>query len=60
MLNVIRKLSNIFRSIFVTVFESVVHHIITDIVGLPQLVTLYNPDVNCMSDRLVAVILVTA
>ena len=40
------------------VFEGVVHYVKGDIIVLPQLVAINNPEVNSMPDKLVAVVLV--
>ena len=46
-------------SVFVRIFRGLVHDIVCQIVGLPQTVSFYNPQIDGMTYKLVAVVLVT-
>lgn len=59
MLHIADEFLGILGSIVFAVFESAADDVVGDIVGLPELVALYYPDIHGMPDEFIAVILVT-
>ena len=49
---------DVFGTVMVGILGGAVHHVIGDIVGLPEMVSLYHSDVDCVTYHLVAVVLV--